>query len=113
MLLYFREDIDIIDSSNLNRFAENFNLTLNINVNEHRCSDVKCAWDSNQNEKPTRQLLFTTSEEYLQCQEDFGTCFHTSIYPPLSKFHFIIPVSVYIQTPLLFYIVDTYCNCGL
>ena len=67
-----REDIDILDSNNLNKFAENFNLTLDVAVDENHSNDVINIWDSGPNEKATRQLLFTTSEEYLQCQEDFG-----------------------------------------
>ena len=67
-----REDIDIPDLSNANKFAENFNLTMDVTVDKNHCSDITYAWDSGPNEKATRQLLFTTSEEYLQCQEDFG-----------------------------------------
>lgn len=69
----FREDIDILDSSNANKFAENFNLTMDVIVDKNHCNDITNPWDSGPNEKATRQLLFTTSEEYLQCQEDFGT----------------------------------------
>ena len=63
----------------MNKFAENFNLTLDITVDESHCNDVINTWDSGANEKATRQLLFTTSEEYLQCQEDFGmfACFES------------------------------------
>ena len=56
----------------MNRFAENFNVSLDIEVDEGHVNDVTCSWEAVQNQKPARQLLFTTSEEYLQCQEDFG-----------------------------------------
>ena len=45
---------------------------MNVVVDKNHCNDITYAWDSGPNEKATRQLLFTTSEEYLQCQEDFG-----------------------------------------
>ncbi|XP_046839155.1 cyclin-G-associated kinase-like isoform X2 [Xenia sp. Carnegie-2017] len=70
-MVFIKEDIDVLDQNNVNKFAENFSFTLDIAVDTSKSNDVTHAWESGENEKATRQLLFTSSEEYLQCQEDF------------------------------------------
>ena len=84
----------MLDQNNVNKFAENFSFTLDIAVDSSKSNDVTHAWESGENEKATRQLLFTSSEEYLQCQEDFGMFSYLTAYLLFDFYPFINYFSV-------------------
>ena len=54
------------------KFTSRFNVTVDISVDAEEVSNVTHSWDTLKVDKLFPQVCFSTEEEYLECQEEFG-----------------------------------------
>ena len=70
-LLFCRDELDITKDDE-SKFTARFNVTLDISVDAEEVNSTTHTWDTLKVEKLFPQVCFSTKEEYLECQEEFG-----------------------------------------
>lgn len=68
-----REELDI-SKDDEGKFTSRFTVTLDITVDAEEVKSATHTWDTLKIDKLFPQVCFSTKEEYLECQEEFGTC---------------------------------------
>ena len=68
-----REELDISKDDD-GKFTSRFTVTLDITVDAEEVKSATHTWDTLKIDKLFPQVCFSTKEEYLECQEEFGTC---------------------------------------
>ena len=68
-----REELDI-SKDDEGKFTSRFTVTLDITVDAEEVKSATHTWDTLKINKLFPQVCFSTKEEYLECQEEFGTC---------------------------------------
>ena len=66
-----RDELDI-NKDDESKFTARFNVTLDISVDAEEVNSATHTWDTLKVEKLFPQVCFSTKEEYLECQEEFG-----------------------------------------
>ena len=67
-----RDEVDI-NKDDESKFTSRFTVTLDITVDAEEASSLPThTWDTLKTEKLFPQVCFSTKEEYLECQEEFG-----------------------------------------
>ena len=54
------------------KFSVEFAVTLDINIDTDLVKETTHTWDTLKTEKLYPQVCFSTKEEFLECQEEFG-----------------------------------------
>lgn len=71
LLSLYRDELDI-NKDDESKFTTRFNVTLDISVDAEEVNSTTHTWDTLKVEKLFPQVCFSTKEEYLECQEEFG-----------------------------------------
>lgn len=67
-----RDELDI-NKDDESKFTSRFTVTLDISVDAEEVNSLPThTWDTLKVEKLFPQVCFSTKEEYLECQEEFG-----------------------------------------
>ena len=66
-----RDELDI-NKDDESKFTSRFHVTLDISVDAEEVNSATHTWDTLKVDKLFPQVCFSTKEEYLECQEEFG-----------------------------------------
>ena len=70
-LSFSRDEVDIAKDDEV-KFTANFNVTLDISVDAEEVNSLTHSWDTLKVDKLFPQVCFSTKDEFLECQEEFG-----------------------------------------